>query len=82
VPENEQNDVNVNLDIITPEELARRLKLRVGTIYNRLGQLGRESGVVRLGPKCTRINWPVFWARLCDGQIDFRPRNHEQRTQR
>jgi hypothetical protein len=77
VPISEQNGANVDLDIITPEELARRLKLRVGTIYNRLGQLGRESGVVRLGPKCTRKDWPVFWARLCDGQIDFRPRNHE-----
>jgi len=74
VPISEQNGVNADLDIITPEELARRLKLRVGTIYNRLGQLGRESGVARLGPKCTRINWPVFWAPLCDGQIDFRPR--------
>jgi hypothetical protein len=71
-----------DVDIITPEELARRLKLSIGTVYNRLGQLGRECGVVRLGPKCTRINWPIFWARLCDGEIAFRPKTHEQRSQR
>jgi hypothetical protein len=82
VSTNDQSGTIVDLDIITPEELARRLKLSVGTVYNRLGQLGRECGVVRLGPKCTRINWPIFWARLCEGEINFRAKNHEQRPQR
>jgi hypothetical protein len=56
-------------DIITPEDLAERLKLSVGTVYNRLGKLGERDGVVRIGPKCTRINWPLFWQRLCEGKL-------------
>ena len=56
-------------DIITPQELAQRLKLSLGTVYNHLGRLGVESGVIRFGARCTRINWPVFYARLCEGKI-------------
>jgi hypothetical protein len=56
-------------DIITPEDLADRLKLSVGTVYNRLGRLSEKDGVVRMGPRCTRINWPLFWQRLCDGKL-------------
>jgi hypothetical protein len=56
-------------DLITPEDLAARLKLSVGTVYNRLGKLGPRDGVVRVGPRCTRINWPVFWQRLYEGKL-------------
>jgi hypothetical protein len=57
------------MDIITPEDLAKRLKLSVGTVYNRLGKLSEKDGVVRMGPRCTRINWPLFWQRLCEGKL-------------
>jgi hypothetical protein len=36
---------------------------------NRLGRLGERDGVVRIGPRCTRINWPLFWQRLCEGKL-------------
>jgi hypothetical protein len=58
-----------SVDIITPEDLAERLKLSVGTVYNRLGKLSEKDGVVRMGPRCTRINWPLFWQRLCEGKL-------------
>ena len=56
-------------EILTAEELAGRLKISVGTVYNRLGKLGERDGVVRIGPRCTRINWPLFWQRLCEGKL-------------
>ena len=58
-------------DILTPSELARRLKVSLGTVYNNLGRLGVESGVTRPSARCTRINWHVFYARLCEGRISF-----------
>jgi hypothetical protein len=70
------------VDLITPEDLAERLKISVGTVYNRLGRLSQRDGVVRIGSKCTRINWPVFWQRLCEGKLDFSVKGREQRTQR
>ena len=57
------------MDIITPEDFAERLKLSIGTVYNRLGRLSEKDGVVRMGPRCTRINWPLFWRRLCEGKL-------------
>jgi hypothetical protein len=62
-------------DLITPDQLATRLQVSVGTIYNRIGHWGVDDGVVRLGPRCTRINWPVFWQRLLDGKIVFRSKD-------
>jgi hypothetical protein len=37
-------------DIITPEDLAARLKLSVGTVYNRLGKYGERDGVSAYRP--------------------------------
>jgi hypothetical protein len=67
------NDPGV-VELLTPEELARRLGLKVTTIYERLARLDEQHGVVRIGPKCTRINWPVFLAKLRAGEIDWRRR--------
>ena len=62
-------------DLITPRELALRLKLSLGTINNHLGSMDARRGVVRFGGKCTRINWPVFWAKLQAGEINnLRPK--------
>jgi hypothetical protein len=34
-----------------------------------------RCGVVQFGGKCTRINWPIFWAKLKAGEInDLRPK--------
>ena len=51
-------------DLITPRELALRLKLSLGTINNHLGSMDARCGVVRFGGKCTRIKWPLFWVKL------------------
>ncbi len=59
-------------DLITPRELALRLRLSLGTINNHLGSMDARWGVVRFGGKCTRINWPVFWAKLEAGEINMR----------
>jgi hypothetical protein len=59
-------------DLITPRELALRLRLSLGTINNHLGSMDARCGVVRFGGKCTRINWPVFWAKLEAGEINIR----------
>ncbi len=59
-------------ELLTPEQLARRLQLAKATIYNHLGRWDEEDGVVRLGPRCTRINWAVFLARLMAGKITLR----------
>lgn len=56
-------------DLITPRELAARIKLTHGTIKNRLHQWTERDGVYRLGPKCTRIDWQVFMARLSEGKL-------------
>jgi hypothetical protein len=62
------------IDLITVAEVARRLGLAIGTVYNRIGRLDEQDGVVRWGSKCTRINWTVFYGRLSSGQISMRPK--------
>jgi DNA-binding MarR family transcriptional regulator len=59
-------------ELLTTEELARRLGLTPATISNRIGRLDKRHGVVRIDAKYTRINWPVFWAKLQAGEITWR----------
>jgi len=67
--------ISAGPDLITPEQLAAKLQLKIGTIYNRLAHLDREHGVHHLSSKCTRIDWLVFWSKLKAGEITFgRPR--------
>jgi hypothetical protein len=53
-------------DLITLPELAKILKQSPGTIYDKIGRLGQEDGVLRIGCNCTRINKTLFLARLND----------------
>jgi hypothetical protein len=68
-------------DLITVTQLVKLLKLAPGTIYNIVGQLGPDDGVVCLGARCTRILKPKFFERLLAGKIRLGPR-HEQRSRR
>ena len=61
-----------HVELLTVEELARRLGLKPATIYERIGRLDERHGVVRIGVKCTRINWLIFWAKLQAGEITWR----------
>jgi hypothetical protein len=61
-------------DLLTPEQLSKRLQLSLASVYNKLGQLTEEDGVLRLGPRCTRIEWTTFMDRLRKGKIKFRPK--------
>jgi hypothetical protein len=61
-----------DVELLTTEELARRLGLKTATISNRIGRLDERHGVVRIDAKFTRINWPVFWAKLQAGEITWR----------
>ncbi len=54
--------------------VAKLLKLAEVTIYNLIGRLGPDDGVVRLGSRCTRIIKPVFMKRLLAGKIPLRPK--------
>jgi hypothetical protein len=62
----------LGVELLTTEELARRLGLKPATISNRIGRLDERHGVVRIDAKFTRINWPVFWAKLQAGEITWR----------
>lgn len=61
--------MNQPADIITPEELAARLKLKRRTVYNHLGTLDEKCGVFRIGSRLTRIDWNIFYPRLLAGAI-------------
>lgn len=61
-----------NAELLTPAELAKRLKVTRATVYNHLGHWGPSEGVVRLGSRCTRIDWPTFWQRLMAGKISLK----------
>ena len=59
-------------ELVTPEQAAQRLRIKVGTLYERLAPLGEDDGVIRVGRKCTRIRWKVFWVKLQAGEIVWR----------
>jgi hypothetical protein len=59
------------VEFLTPDQLAKRLQVGRNTIYKYLAQLGPEDGVVKLGPKSTRIDWVCFRTRLFTGKIRF-----------
>jgi hypothetical protein len=71
-PARAQEATAASTELLTPEQLAQRLQLAKSTVYNHLGQWDEKDGVVRLGPRCTRINWPVFFERLMAGKISLR----------
>lgn len=70
----------MNSELLTPDELAKRLKVARGTVYNHLGHWGPDDGVVRLGPRCTRIDWDVFYRRMREGKIRLGERNGVQHS--
>jgi hypothetical protein len=61
--------IAIRAEMITPRELAARIKLTHGTIKNRPHHWTERDGVYRLGPKCTRIDWRAFMARLSEGKL-------------
>jgi hypothetical protein len=69
-----------DVELLTTEELAWRLGLKPATISNRIGQLDERHGVVRIDAKFTRINWPVFWAKLQVGEITWRHVSQRRRS--
>jgi hypothetical protein len=64
-------------EMLTPAELAKRLKITRATVYNHLGRWGVKEGVLRLGPRCTRIDWPTFLARWRAGKIEIQGKDDE-----
>lgn len=65
-------------ELLTPAELAKKLKVTRATVYNHLGHWGPAEGVVRLGPRCTRIDWPTFWQCLAAGKIVLKGRDDNE----
>jgi hypothetical protein len=49
--------------LLSLDEVAARLKLSKGTIYNWIGRAGEKEGVFRLGNR-TRVDWNLFWSWL------------------
>ena len=59
-------------ELATPEQVAQRLRVKLGTLYEKLAPLDERHGVIRIGKKCTRIRWSVFWAKIQAGEIVWR----------
>lgn len=59
-------------ELLTPEQAAQRLGIKLGTLYERLARLDESQGVIRVGRKCTRVRWQLFWAKLQTGEIEWR----------
>lgn len=59
-------------ELLTPEQVAQRLGIKLGTLYERLAPLGESHGVIRVGRKCTRIRWQLFLPKLQAGEIVWR----------
>jgi hypothetical protein len=64
------------VEMLTPDQLAKRLQVGRNTIYKYLAQLGPEDGVVRFG-KSLRIDWVVFRDGLLTGKIRFDKPQHK-----
>jgi hypothetical protein len=61
-------------DLITVEELASRLRVAKGTVYNKIsrGLWTLADGIIHVSDRCTRIDWRIFERRLVDGKLGNR----------
>jgi hypothetical protein len=58
------NSEEVEEELLTPQQLAKRLHMTLAAVYRRLSCCDESDGVLRISTRATRIDWGVFYQRL------------------
>jgi hypothetical protein len=65
------NSEEVEEELLTPQQLAKRLHMTLAAVYRRLGCCNESDGVLRISTRMTRIDWDTFYQRLRSRESHF-----------